>query len=154
VSPYIAAEGALSHYFRYYLGWRRVELDFDNDDLLHSQTSFQKWVGVNSPKATVSFLPKESWYVPLISLSFVHALSTEDRRVGTGTTAGTPVATPHSYQVVACKALHKTNLRLTLGHVTSSAPLAKAVGKERRSATKRVPAGGEESEVLRAGQGS
>ncbi len=58
VTPYIAAEGGLAHYFRYYLGWRRDEIDFDNDDLLQSQNSFQKWVGVNSPKATVSFLPK------------------------------------------------------------------------------------------------
>jgi hypothetical protein len=27
-----------------------------NDDLLHDQNSFQKWVGVNSPKATISRL--------------------------------------------------------------------------------------------------
>jgi hypothetical protein len=125
VTPYIAAEGGLSHYFRYYLGWRRDEINFDNDDLLQPQNSFQKWVGVNSPKATVSFLPKESWYVPLISLSFGQAFFTEDPRIGTGTIVGTPVATSHSYQVVASKTLHKTDLRLTLGHVTSSAELAK-----------------------------
>ncbi len=125
VTPYIAAEGGLSHYFRYYLGWRRDEIDFDNDDLLRPQNSFQKWVGVNSPKATISFLPKESWYFPLISFSFGQAFFTEDPRIGTGTTVGTPVATSHSYQVVASKTLHKTDLRLTLGHVTSSAELAK-----------------------------
>jgi len=124
-TPYIAAEGGLSPYFRYYLGWRRDEINFDNDDLLQSQNSFQKWVGVNSPKATVSFLPKESWYVPLISLSFGQTFFTEDPRIGTGTTVGTPVATSHSYQVVASKTLHNTDLRLTLGHVTSSAELAK-----------------------------
>jgi len=125
LTPYIAAEGALAHHFRYYLGWRRDEIDFDNDDLLHSQNSFQKWVGVNSPKATLSFLPKESWYVPLISLSFGQAFFTEDPRIGTGNTAGTPVATSHSYQMVASKTLNKTDFRLTLGHVTSSAELAK-----------------------------
>ena len=125
LTPYIATEGVLAHYFRYYLGWRRDEIDFDNDDLLHPANSFQKWVGVNSPKATVSFLPKESWYVPLVSLSFGQAFFTEDPRIGTGTTAGTPVATSHSYQVVASKTLHNTDLRLTLGHVTSSAELAK-----------------------------
>jgi hypothetical protein len=75
VTPYIASEGGLAHYFRYYLGWRRDEISFDNDDLLQPQNSFQKWVGVNSPKATVSFLPKESWYVPLVSLSFGQASS-------------------------------------------------------------------------------
>jgi hypothetical protein len=130
VAPYIAAEGGLAHYFRYYLGWRRDQIDFDNDDLLHPQNSFQKWVGVNSPKATISFLPKESWYLPLIALSFGQAFFTEDPRIGLGTAgvgaaAGTPVATSHSYQLVASKTVHHLDLRMTLGHVTSSAELAK-----------------------------
>ncbi len=125
LTPYIAAEGIVARYFRYYLGWRRDEIDIDNDDLLHAENSFQKWVGVNSPKATVSFLPKESWYVPLVSLSFGQAFFTEDPRIGTGTAPGSPVATSHSYQIVASKIVHKTDLRLTLGHVTSSAELAK-----------------------------
>ena len=43
---------------------------------------------MNSPKATVSFLPKESWYVPLVSLSFGQAFFTEDPRIGTGTLRG------------------------------------------------------------------
>jgi hypothetical protein len=130
VTPYIAAEGSLAHYFRYYLGWRRDEINFDNDDLLQPQNSFQKWAGMNSPKAAVSFLPKESWYIPAISLSFGQAFFTEDPRVGIGTpgtgpTVGTPVATSHSYQLVASKTIHQTDLRLTLGHVTNSAELAK-----------------------------
>jgi hypothetical protein len=103
LTPYLAAEGALARYFRYYLGWRRDEIDVENDDLLHSQNSFQKWVGVNSPKATVSFLPKESWQLPIISLSFGQSFFTEDPRVGLGTGIGTssaavsPVATSHSF---------------------------------------------------------
>src|ERR1700722_14132141 len=125
VTPYIAAEGGLSPYWRYYLGWRRDEINFDNDNLLGSQNSFQKWGGVNSPKATVSFLPKPSWYVPLFSLSFGQAFFTDDPRIGTGTTVGTPVATSPPYQLVTSRTIHKTDLRLTLGHVTSSAELAK-----------------------------
>jgi Carboxypeptidase regulatory-like domain len=125
VTPYIAAQGRLFSYFRYYLGWRRDEINFDNHDLLQPQNSFQKWVGVNSPKGTVSFLPKQSWYVPLFSLSFGRAFFTEDPRLGIGTTVGTPVATSHSYQLVTSKTIHKTDLRVTLGHVTSSAELAK-----------------------------
>jgi hypothetical protein len=125
LTPYIAAQGSLTRYFRYYLGWRRDQIDIDNDDLLLAQNSFQKWVGVNSPKATVSFLPKPSWYAPQISLSFGQAFFTEDPRIGTGTTAGSPVATSHSYQLVASKTLNKTDVKLTLGHVTSSAELAK-----------------------------
>ncbi len=125
VTPYIAAEGALARYFRYYLGWRRDKIDIDNADLLHSENSFQKWAGVNSPKATISFLPKEIWYIPLIALSFGQAFFTEDPRIGTGTTAGSPVATSHSYQLVASKTIHRTDLKLALGHVTSSTELAK-----------------------------
>ncbi len=125
VAPYIAVQGPLSRYFRYYLGWRRDEINFDNDDLLHSPNSFQQWVGVNSPKATVSFLPSDSWYAPLISFSFGQAFFTEDPRIGTGTTAGTPVARARAYQLVASKTIHKTDVRLTLGHVTNSEQLAK-----------------------------
>ena len=125
LTPYIAAEGGVARYFRYYLGWRRDEIDFDNQDLLHAQNSFQKWVGVNSPKATVSFLPKDSWYVPLVSLSFGQAFFTEDPRIGTGSAPGTPVATSHSYQLVTGKTIHNTDVRLTLGRVTSSAELGK-----------------------------
>ncbi len=125
VAPYIAVQGPLSRYFRYYLGWRRDEINFDNQDLLRSQNSFQQWVGVNSPKATISFLPSDSWYAPLISFSFGQAFFTEDPRIGTGTTAGTPVATARAYQLVASKTIHKTDVRLTLGHVTNSQQLAK-----------------------------
>lgn len=132
LTPYIAADGALTRYFRYYLGWRRDEINVNNDDLLFPQNSFQKWVGVNSPKATVSFLPLESWYVPLISLSFGQSFFTEDPRIGLGTSAGTPagaagspVATSHSYQLVASKTVRSTDFKLTLGHVTSSAEQGK-----------------------------
>lgn len=128
LTPYVAAEGALAHRFRYYLGWRRDEIDIDNEDLLHASNSFQKWAGVNSPKATVSFLPKESWFVPLLSLSFGEAFFTEDPRIGLGTGAvgtGTPVARSHSYQFVASRSIRNTDFRLTLGHVTNSAELAK-----------------------------
>jgi hypothetical protein len=123
-TPYAAVEGALARYFRYYLGWRRDEIDFTNQDLLNPTNSFQKWVGVNSPKATISFLPKRA-YIPLVSLSSGQAFFTEDPRIGTGTAAGSPVATSHSYQLVASQTVHKTDLKLTLGHVTSSAQLAK-----------------------------
>lgn len=132
LTPYIAADGALTRYVRYYLGWRRDEINVNNDDLLFPQNSFQKWVGVNSPKATVSFLPLESWYVPLISLSFGQSFFTEDPRIGLGTGAGTPVgaagspvATSHSYELVASKTIRNTDLKLTLGHVTSSAEQGK-----------------------------
>jgi uncharacterized protein involved in tellurium resistance len=123
ITPYIAAEGALGSHFRYYMGWRRDQIDFNNRDLLHSENSFRQWVGVNSPKATISFLPKDSWFVPLISLSFGQAFFTNDPRIGTGSTPPTPVNTAHSYQLVASKTFHKTDVRITLGHVATSQTL-------------------------------
>jgi hypothetical protein len=125
VTPYVAAQGALTHFLRYYIGWRRDEIHFTNDDLLTPKNSFEKWAGLNSPKATLSFLPKDSWFVPLLSLSFGQAFFTEDPRIGVGNVTGTPLATSHSYQLVASKSIHSTEVRMTLGHVTSSAELAK-----------------------------
>lgn len=124
LTPYIAAEGALTPFFRYYLGWRRDEINFANDDLLTPKNSFQQWAGVNSPKATVSFIPRESWLVPRLSLSVGEAYFTNDPRIQSATPF-TPVSTARSYQLVAAKTIHKTDLRLTLGHVTTSATLAK-----------------------------
>jgi Carboxypeptidase regulatory-like domain len=125
VSPYVAGQGSATRFFHYYLGWRRDEINFNNQDRLVPTSSFENWVGVNSPKATVSFLPKDSWFVPLISLSFGQAFFTEDSRTGIGNTAGTLVARSHSYQLVASKTIRRTDVRLTLGHVTSSAELGK-----------------------------
>ena len=125
ITPYIAAEGSVSHHFGYYLGWRRDEISFDNRDLLPPQNSFHKSVRVNSPKATLSLLPGDSRFAPLVALSFGEAFFTEDPRTGLGNTSGTPVAKSHSYQLVASKTTHRTDIRLTLGHVTNSAELAK-----------------------------
>jgi len=125
ISPYIAIDGAFTHFLHCYLGWRRDEINVDNEDLLHAQNSFQKWAGVNSPKATVSLLPKDEWPLPQVSLSYGQAYYTNDPRIGTGTQPGTPVSTAHSYQLVASKSFHHTDLRMTLGHVTTSETLAK-----------------------------
>lgn len=125
ITPYAAAAGALSHLFRYYAGWRRDQIDIDNQDLINTGNSFQKWVGVNSPKATVSFIPRDTWFLPLVSASFGQSFFTEDPRIGTGTVAGTPVATAHSYQLVLSKTIEKAEVKVTLGHVTTSQELAK-----------------------------
>jgi Carboxypeptidase regulatory-like domain len=125
VTPYVAAQGALTHFFRYYVGWRRDEIQFTNQDLLKPKNSFERWTGVNSPKATISFLPKDSWLVPLLSLSFGQAFFTEDPRIGKESATGAPLATSHSYQLVASKTIYGIEMQTTLGHVTNSAELAK-----------------------------
>jgi len=125
VTPYVAVEGTPVRFFRYYLGWRRDEINLRNQDLLIPQHSFHDWIGVNSPKTTLSFLPKDAWFAPIVSLSFGQAFFTNDPRIGTGSTPGPPVSTAHSYQLVASKTVHRTDLRLTLGHVTTSGTFAK-----------------------------
>lgn len=129
VTPYVAGDGSLSRFVHYYLGWRRDEIGIENVDLVTPANSSNKLVGVNSPKATVSFLPAQSWFGPLVSLSFGQSFFTEDPRissvVGQVGVPGSPVATAHSYQLVASKSIRKTDLKLTLGHVTQSAELAK-----------------------------
>jgi Carboxypeptidase regulatory-like domain len=125
VSPYIAVEGGLARYFHFYLGWRRDEINFTNDDLLVPAHSFQNWVGVNNPKATLSFLPRDHSWLPNVSLSGGEAYFTNDPRIGTGTVAGTLVSRSHSYQLVASKTIAGTDFRLTLGHTTTEASLAK-----------------------------
>ena len=134
VSPYIAAEGELSKYFRYYLGWRRDEISIDNRDLVTPANSSHTLVGVNSPKATITFFPKDSWYIPEVAFSFGKSFFTEDPRTGLAygqqTVTGAPeavdpVETARSYQLVASKRFHNTDFKVTLGHETQSAEYGK-----------------------------
>jgi hypothetical protein len=128
VTPYVAGQGELSKFIHYYLGWRRDEIDITNQDLIMPGNSSSKWVGVNSPKATLTIVPEESWYVPLIAFSFGKSFFTEDPREGTplnGPKTVEPVETARSYQLVASKTFHRTDLKLTLGHETQSAEYGK-----------------------------
>jgi hypothetical protein len=75
VSPYIAGQGSLSRFVHYYLGWRRDEIFINNQDLVTPANSYNKLVGLNSPKVTLTLLPKESW---LVALSFGRSFFTED----------------------------------------------------------------------------
>jgi len=128
LTPYVAGQGEVGKYVRYYLGWRRDEIDMDNQDPITPANSWSKWVGVNSPKATISFLPGESRYAPLISASFGKSFFTEDPRAGAmfnGPTSMLPVEQARSYQLVASKTFDRTDVKLTLGHETQSAEYGK-----------------------------
>ena len=124
-TPYAAAAGSLSPFVRYYAGWRRDQIQIVNQDLITPQNSTNTWSGINSPKATVSFIPKPAWHAPTLAASFGQAFFTEDPSIGLGNSSGTPVATAHSYQLVATQTLLATDLKLTLGHVTTSQELGK-----------------------------
>ena len=128
ITPYIAAEGELSRYFHYYVGLRRDEIRVDNQDLVTPVNSYNRLVGLNSPKATITFFPQESWFVPEVAFSYGKSFFTEDPR--TGLAMGVPevvdpVETAESYQLVVSKRIHKTDLKVTLGHETQSAEYGK-----------------------------
>lgn len=125
LAPYVAMDGSLTHWVHYNLGWRRDQIDVANTDLLTPANSYQKWVGVNSPKATISLLPPERTPLPSVSLSFGQTFFTNDPRIGTGTLEGTPVSRAHSYQMVVSKTIWNTDFRVTLGRVTQGQSLAK-----------------------------
>jgi len=134
LTPYAAGEGELSKYFRYYLGWRRDEISIDNQDLLTPANSWNKLVGLNSPKATITFFPHDFTYAPQVAFSYGKSFFTEDPRTGSATGQSTPTGAPgavdpvelaRSYQLVASETFHRTDLKLTLGHETQTAEYGK-----------------------------
>ena len=125
VTPFVAIDGNIVSWLHYNLGWRRDQIGFDNTDLLHPENSFNRWQGINSPKATLAFVPPERVALPSVSLSFGQAFFTNDPRMGTGTQQGSLISQAHAYQLVVGKTVRHTDFRVTLGHVTQEASLAK-----------------------------
>ncbi len=125
-TPTISMDGKIWPWLHYNVGWRRDQIEFENRDLVAPVNSFQRWVGVNSPKATLAFEPSERWALaPAVAISFGEAFFTNDPRIGTGTQQGSLVSQAHSYQMVVRKTFWQTDLRVTLAHVTQEASLAK-----------------------------
>jgi len=125
LTPFVAIDGNIVPWLRYNLGWRRDQIGIDNTDLLTPANSFNRWVGINSPKATLAFVPPESLPLPSVAFSFGQSFFTNDPRTGTGTQPGSLVSQAHAYQFVAGKTFLGTDLRVTLGHITQEATLAK-----------------------------
>jgi len=125
LTPFVAIDGNIVSWLHYNLGWRRDQIDIRNVDLMVPANSFARWQGIDSPKATLSFVPPERAALPTVSLSFGQAFFTNDPRMGTGTQPGSLISQAHSYQLVAAKTVAHTDFRVTLGHVTQSASLAK-----------------------------
>ncbi len=125
LTPFVAIDGAPVYWLHYDLAWRRDQIYFENADLLTPANSYRKWIGVNSPKATLSFLAPADLPLPSVSFSLGQAFFTNDPRIGNGTAPGTPLSRAHAYQMVASKTILKTELRVTLAHVTQEQSLAK-----------------------------
>jgi hypothetical protein len=125
LTPFAAVDGDIVSWLHYNLGWRRDQIDVDNQDLLTPSNSFNRWVGINSPKATLAIRAPQSLPLPSISFSFGQSFFTNDPRIGTGTQQGSLVSQAHAYQMVISKTVFKTDFRATLGHITQEASLAK-----------------------------
>jgi hypothetical protein len=121
VTPFVALDGDIKPWLHYNLGWRRDQIDFDNVALLNPAGSFHRWVGVNSPKGTLSLLPPARLWLPTLAFSYGQAFFTNDPRIQ-GTT---PVSRAHAYQLVASRTISGTEVRVTLSHVTQEQSLAK-----------------------------
>ncbi|HVW83797.1 MAG TPA: carboxypeptidase-like regulatory domain-containing protein [Bryobacteraceae bacterium] len=125
VTSFAAVDGSISSWLRYNLGWRRDQIRFDNEDLLNPEYSFHKWVGFNSPKATLNIVAPKSLPLPSVALSFGQSFFTNDPRIGMGTQQGSPVSRAHAWQAVISRILMKTDFRVVLGHTTQESSLAK-----------------------------
>jgi hypothetical protein len=116
-TPFLALDGNIRPWLHFNLGWRRDQIGFDNIDLLNPTNSFHRWVGINSPKATLALLPPK---LPSIAVSFAQAFFTNDPRI-----PGTLVSVAHAYQMVVSKRIAGTDFRITMAHVTQQESLAK-----------------------------
>jgi hypothetical protein len=126
-SPFAALDGTVFHSLHYNAGYRQDQITVDNQDLLRPTFSFNRNATISSPKATLTYLPGKSVsFLPTLSLSYGQAFHVDDPRIGTtAIQGGTIVAKARSYQLVASKTVAKTELRLTLAHVTTDQQLAR-----------------------------
>src|ERR1039458_10154583 len=92
LAPYVAVDGKLASWLHYDAGWRRDEIGIANTDLLDPANSYSRWVGVNSPKATLSLIAPERLPLPSVSFSFGQTFFTNDPRIGTRSDEHTPVS--------------------------------------------------------------
>jgi len=125
VEPYASLDGTLSKYLHYDVGLRREEVRLDNEDNIDPAHSSNNLEGLTLPKATLTVMPPQKLFLPIISFSYGEAFHTEDPRIGTGTTAPTLLATSRLYQLVLAKSVKQFDFKATLKHVTNSQELAK-----------------------------
>ena len=125
VEPFASLDGTAGRYLHFNLGVRQEEVWMNNQDLLNPQNSFDKLATLTLPKATVTLLPPDRWYLPIVSLSYGEAFHTNDPRIGTGIAQPTLLAPSRAYQLVVSKVIKQTQFYVTLRRVSNSLELAK-----------------------------
>ncbi len=123
--PFLAIDGPIHRYLHYNLGVRQEEVWMDNQDLLHPQNSFDKLATLTLPKGTLTVLPPDRWYMPIVAFSYGFGFHTEDPRIGNGTGIPTLLAPSRAEQLVLSKVLKQTQFYLTLRRTSNSQELAK-----------------------------
>jgi hypothetical protein len=125
VEPFVSLDGTASRYLHFNLGVRQEEVWMNNQDLINPQNSFDKLATLTLPKATLTLLPPDRWYLPIVSFSYGEAFHTNDPRIGNGSGLPTLLAPSRAYQLVLSKVLKQTQFYLTLRRVSNSLELAK-----------------------------
>jgi hypothetical protein len=125
VEPFASLDGTASRYLHFNLGIREEEVWMNNQDLINQQNSFDKLATLTLPKGTLTLLPPDRWYLPIVSFSYGEAFHTNDPRIGNGTGVPTLLAPSRAYQLVISKVFKQTQFYLTLRRVSNSLELAK-----------------------------
>ena len=125
VEPFVSLDGTIGKHVHYDLGVRQEQVWMDNQDLINPQNSFNKLATLTLPKGTLTLLPPDRWYLPMVAFSYGEAFHTEDPRIGTGTGQPTLLSPSRAYQLVFSKVVKQTQLYVTLRRVSNSQELAK-----------------------------
>ncbi len=126
-SPFVAVDGALTHFLHYDLGVRREEVLFNNVDRMVSANSLNSLAALTLPKGTLTLLPSRRRFLPKVAFSFGEAFHTNDPRIGAGTgTRNRPtiLARSRSMQLVVSKDIARTDFSVALARVSNSQELA------------------------------
>jgi hypothetical protein len=125
VEPFVSLDGTASRYIHFDVGVRQEEVWMDNQDLINPQNSFDRLASLSLPKATLTFLPLDSPYLPTVAFSYGEAFHTEDPRIGDGTGQPNLLAPSRAYQLRVSKVVKQTQINLTLRRTSNSQELAK-----------------------------
>jgi hypothetical protein len=125
VAPYASLDGTASRYLHFNVGFRQEEVWMKNQDLINLQNSSDRLARLTLPKATLTLLPPDRWYVPIVSFSYGEAFHTNDPRIGMGTAEPMLLAPSRAYQLVLSKVIKQTQFYVTLRRVSNSMELAK-----------------------------
>ena len=125
LAPFASLDASAGRYVHFNVGFRQEAVWMNNQDLINPQNSFDKLSTLTLPKASVTLLPADRWYLPIVSFSYGEAFHTNDPRIGNGTAEPTLLAPSRAYQLVLSKVLKQIQFYVTLRCVSNSLELAK-----------------------------